>query len=164
MRFVPYLLYLFLIAFYRTILAELLSIMWVEIYLSALIVLLVALNKDCLTALWFGFAAGLIYDAPDPSYMGVHMIILAIIGVVAAQVKDHFNLESMKSRILLVLAGLFVYSIPRLLVYSHFGKSEFVGIFLQGPVLSVIYSALIGWIFFVTRSGRISYKKLKSLF
>lgn len=164
MRLIPYIIYLFLIAFYRTILADLFSLGWAEIYLTALIVLLVALKKDIYIALWFGFSAGIIFDAPGPQYLGVHMLILSIIGSVTAQLKDRFNLESMNSRVLLLLAGLFVYSLPRMIIYEHLNAGEILGFLLQGVLPSIVYTTLIGWLFFMFQTGQISYKKLKSLF
>ena len=110
MRFIPYILYLFLIAFYRTNLADLMTVSSISVYLTALIVILVALHKNHLTVVWFSFAAGLIYDAPDPSHMGVSMLILTAIGVAVSQAKDRFNLDSLKSRILLIMGGLMVYA------------------------------------------------------
>ena len=164
MRFIPYILYLFLIAFYRTILSDIFSFGWAEIYLAALLVMLVALSKDLYIALWFGFSAGIIYDAPEPMYLGVHMLFLSVIGAATAQLKVRFNLESLKSRVLLLLGGLFVYAIPRTLIYEQLESGEFLGFLLRGVLLSIVYSTLIGLVFFMFQSGQISYKKLKSLF
>jgi rod shape-determining protein MreD len=164
MQSIPYILYLLLIAFYRTNLVSIFSIGAIEIYLTALIVLLVALNKDYLTTLWFGFAAGLVYDAPDPSYLGVHMLILVTIGLAASQAKERLNLESMKSRLLLVISGLFVYSIPHILIYGTSGSSAFFLLLIQVALPSVIYSTVLGWLYFMIQSGRLSYARLKSIF
>lgn len=164
MRLIPYIIYLFMIAFYRTILAGLFSLGWAEIYLAALIVMLVALKKDIYIALWFGFSAGVIFDAPEPQYLGVHMLILSIIGSVTAQIKERFNLESMNSRVLLLLAGLFVYSLPRVFIYEHLNAGEILGFLLRGVLPSIVYTTLIGWLFFMFQTGQISYKKLKALF
>lgn len=164
MRFIPYILYLLLIAFYRTNLINLFSIGPAEIYCTALIVLLVALNKDYLTTIWFGFAAGLIYDAPDPSYLGVHMLILVIVGMAASHAKDRLNLESIKSRLLLVLSGLFVYCIPYTLIYATSGSGEFFRLFFQVAIPSVIYSTALAWLYFMVQTGRLTYARLKSIF
>ena len=164
MRFIPYILYLLMIAFYRTNLIGLFSIDGAEIYLTALMVLLVALNKDYLTALWFAFAAGLIYDAPDPSHLGVHMLILIGVGVAASEAKERVNLESIKSRLLLLILGLFIYSIPYTLIYATSGTSEFFRLMIRVALPSVLYSAVIGWMFFMIQTGRLSFKRLKSIF
>lgn len=164
MRFIPYLLYMLLIAFYRTNLLDLFAIGAIEIYLTALIVLLVALNKDFVTAVWFGFAAGLIYDAPHPSLLGVHMILLSAIAAAISQAKEHLNLESIQSRLLLILAGLLVYSVVYTLIYTTSGSSEFFRLLLPVTIPSVIYSAVVGWIYFMFHSGRLSYSRIKSIF
>ena len=164
MRVLPYALYLFLIAFYRTNLLSLFSIGPIQIYLSALLVILVALNKDDLTALWFGLAVGFIYDAPNPEFLGTHMIILSLVGIATSIIKQRFNLESMKSLILLVIVGLLVYSIPYTIIYVSTGAGEFFRFTVERSLGSVAYTALLGWLFFMFQSGRLSYQKLKSIF
>ena len=164
MRFLPYILYLLLIAFYRTNLMPVFSIGAVQIYLTALIVLLIALNKDYLTTLWFGFAAGLVYDAPDPSHLGIHMLLLVFIGASASEAKERLNLESIKSRLLLVVSGLFLYSIPHTLIYATSGISEFFRLLIEVAIPSVIYTAFLGWLYFMLQTGRLSYARLKSIF
>ena len=164
MRLVPYILYLLLIAFYRTNLIGLLSIGSAVIYLTALIVLLVALNKDYLTTLWFSFAAGLVYDAPHPAHLGVHCLILIILGLAATRAKERLNLDSLTSRLLLVLSGLFFYSLPYTLVYATSGTSEFFRALVGAAIPSVFYSAALGWLYFMIQTGRFSYARLKSIF
>ena len=164
MRFIPYILYLLLIAFFRTNLVALFTFGSAQIYLTALVVLLVALHQDDLTSLWFGFAAGLIYDAPDPEFMGASMIILSLLGVVTSIIKRRFNLDSLKGRVLLVVVGLLVYSIPYTIIYVSTGIGEFFESLVKGSFLSIIYTGLVGWIFFMFHSGHLSYKKIKSIF
>lgn len=164
MRGIPYILYLLLIAFYRTNLIGLFSIGEIHINLTALIVLLVALNKEYTTALWFAVAAGIVYDAPDPSHLGVHMIILSVISVVTSEVKERLNLDSIMSRVLLLTTGLLLYSIPQTLIYATSGASEFFRLMLSAAVPSTIYTAAFGWLFFMIQIGRLSYAKLKAMF
>ena len=164
MRYLPYILYLLLIAFYRTNLMELFSIGPARIYLTALLVILVALNKDDLTALWFGFFAGLVYDAPNPEYLGVHMVLLAVIGLTTSILKQRYNLDSMKSLVLLVIGALFVYSVPYTIIYVSTGAGEFFHSMGQSALLSILYSGFVAWLFFMIQSGRLSYQKLKSIF
>lgn len=163
MHFIPYLFYLLLIACYRTNLIGLLSIGAIEIYLTALIVLLVALNKDYLTTLWFAFAAGLIYDAPDPSHLGVQMLILILLGLAASHAKESLNLDSIKSRLLLLLAGLFLYSLPYTLIYATSGTAEFFRLLIRVAIPSALYSTVLGWFYFMFQTGRLSYARLKSI-
>jgi rod shape-determining protein MreD len=164
MKAIPYILYLLLIGFYRTLLVDPLSIGQAQIYLAALLVILVGLNKDDLTALWFGFAVGLVYDAITPDFMGAQMLILSVIGIGTAQAKNRFNLESQKSLVFLTGAGLLLFSIPYILIYGTSGISEFGTIFLKSALPSIIYTMFFGWLFFVFQSGQISFQKLKSIF
>ncbi len=164
MKLLPYLLYLLLIAFFRTNLHEVFAIGDIEIYLTPLLVLLVALNKHYLVALWFGAAAGLMFDAPDPRLLGVHMLFLALMGIFAAQMRERFNLDSLKSRVLLVLIGLLAYAIPYTLLYTTSGTSEFFRVIIMIGLPSVVYTTMVAWLFFMFQSGHLSYRKLKSLF
>jgi len=164
MRIIPYIVYLLLIAFYRTNLFELFSIGNIFIYLTALIVILVALHKDFVTTLWFAAAAGLVYDAPDPAHLGIQMSILVILSVGTSQAKESLNLDSIKSRLLLVLGALFVYSFPHTLVYATSGHENFFLLLVTVGLPSVVYTAVLAWLFFLIRSGHLSYTRLKSIF
>ncbi|MFH1701648.1 MAG: rod shape-determining protein MreD [Candidatus Zixiibacteriota bacterium] len=164
MKYIPFVLYLFLIGFYRTLLVDSLAIGGAQIYLTALIVILLSLNKNYLTALWFGFAAGIVIDALTPAFLGVQIIILSLIGIGAAQAKERFNLESLKSLILLVAIGLIAFSIPYQIIYVTSGASEFGGVLLRSTIPSIIYTLVVAWLYFLIHLGRISFKKLKTLF
>ncbi|MCK5124922.1 MAG: hypothetical protein KAR42_01595 [candidate division Zixibacteria bacterium] len=163
-RLIPYILYLYLIAMYRILLADALAIGPVQIYLTPLIVMLVALNKDYIISLWFGIAAGLIFDCIDPSHMGVQMIILSAMGIVTSRVKERFNLESQKSLVLLLATGLLIFTIPHTLIYTTSGFSEFGRIFIRVVIPGIIYSTSIGWLYFMIKTSRISFHKIKELF
>lgn len=164
MRAIPYILYLLLIACYRTLLVDPLTIGMAQIYLAALIVLLVALNKSFEEGLWFAIAAGLVYDAPDPSRLGVHMLIFAVLAVVTFQVKQRLNLDSMNSRMLVIAGGLLVYSISYTLIYLASGPSAFFMLFVQAAIPGTVYTAFFGWLFFMIQSGRLSYARIRSIF
>lgn len=163
-RLIPYILYLFLIALWRTLLVDVFSIGTAHVYLAALIVVLVALNKDYQTSLWFGFTVGVLYDAPDPAHFGVQMLVLSLLGMATAQTRERFNLESLKSLTLLVMVGVLIFSIPHMLIYGTSGTSEFWGLLFRVTLPSVLYTTAIGWLFFMLQSGRISFHKFKSLF
>jgi rod shape-determining protein MreD len=164
MRLIPYLLYLFLIAFDRTILADLVAIGPAQIYTAALLVLLVAQHKPYTTALWFGFAAGIVFGAADPSRMGIQMLVLAFLGALLAQLKVRFNLDSLRSRFLLLVGGLTVYAVLHTLFFTTSG-SEAVGYaFLRVALPSVTYSAVVAWLFLMIQTGRLSLAGMKALF
>jgi rod shape-determining protein MreD len=164
MRVIPYVVYLLLIACYRTLLAGVLSIGQAHIDLAALIVLLLALNKEEKETVWFALAAGLIYDAPDPSRLGVHALIFTVMAVMALQARERLNLDSIQSRLILVLAGLVFYSIPYTLIYPTSGSSEFFRSLWSAALPSIVYSAILAWIFFMAQSGRLSFARIRSIF
>jgi rod shape-determining protein MreD len=164
MRYIPFVLYLLLIGFYRTLLVDFLAIGSAQLYLTALIVILLSLRKNYLTALWFGFAAGVVFDALNPSYLGIQIIILSLIGIGTAQARERFNLESLRSLIFLVAIGLTIFSIPYTIIYATSGISEFGGVFLRSTIPSIFYTLVVACLYFMIHSDRISLKKLKSLF
>jgi len=164
MRIIPYLIYLLLIAFYRTVLIDWLSFGEMEIFLTPLMVLLIALYKSPFEALWFGLVAGLVFDAPDPSRLGVQMIILSALGIFTSQFKNRFNLDSMKGRLLLIAGGLVIYSIPYVLIYTTSGTEEFFARIAGMALPSIIYTSIAAWIFFLIKSGHLSYSRIKSIF
>lgn len=164
MSIIPYVLYLLLIACYRTLLSGLLSIGQAQIDLAALIVLLTALNKSDMEAVWFGVVAGLIYDAPDPSRLGVHALIFAVMAAATSQAKERLNLDSIQSRMILILGGLIFYSIPYTLIYPTSGTSEFFQLLWKAALPSIAYTAALAWIYFMLQSGRLSYARIRSIF
>lgn len=164
MRIVPYLLYLFLIAFDRTVLAGLMAIGPAQVYTAALLVLLVALHKPYTTALWFGVAAGIVFGAADPSRMGIQMLVLAFLGAALAQLKMRFNLDSLRSRFLLIVGGLVLYAGPHTLFFTTAGSGDVGYALLRAALPSVAYSAAIAWFFFMIQTGRLSLAGLKALF
>ena len=164
MRFVPYIIYLLAIACFRTLLIDLTAIGRAQILFTALVVLMVTLGKAYLPALWFAWVAGLVYDAPDPSHMGVHMLVLAILSIGTSYAKERLNLDSIKSLMVLLTAGLVVYSVPATLIYATSGSEGFFYLFLTTALPSVAYTAAIGWLFFMVRFGHLSWTKIKSIF
>jgi cell shape-determining protein MreD len=164
MRVIPYVLYLFLIAFDRTLLSGFIAIGPAQIYIAALLVLLVAQHKSYITALWFGLVAGIVFAAPDPSRMGIQMFVLAFLGAALAQMKVRFNLDSLRSRFLLLVGGLALYAVPHTLFFTTAGPDAVGFTFLRVALPSVAYSAVVGWIFFMIQTGHFSFAKLKTLF
>lgn len=164
MSLIPYTIYLFVIAFFRPQEHHVFSIAGAEIFVAPLLVMILALNKSSFVSLWFGVAAGLIYDSYDPSHMGVHLLILATLGLGVSIFKSQFSLESIKNRIIFISIGLLLYSIPYLLIYKTSGTSEFLAGFLTVSLPGVIYSAFVGGLFFMLQSGRLSFRNIKAMF
>jgi len=69
MTIIPYLIYLLLVALHVVILKDVTTIYTVPLNLSAFLVLAVTLYKDDMTAIWFGFFAGLVMAAGGFSWL-----------------------------------------------------------------------------------------------
>lgn len=154
MRAIPYLLCLFFIAFFYTNLSDLLAIGPARIMLVAAAVLFVALYREYLISLWFACAAGFVYDVRDPSHLGAHMLILAILSIATSFAREHFNLASIRSQIILLTIGLILYAVPTTLIYGTSGVTEFWGLLWSWAFPSIIYTAALSAAVLVLFSGR----------
>ena len=161
MRIVPYLLYLLLVAFHGVVLKEATAVAGVQLNLAAFLVLAVALYKREVTALWFGFAAGLTLGAGYPELVGWHALVLSMLGLVAYHVHRRVNLDSLYAKLLLMFAGVYAHNVVLLLI-------ERVDGFLLGLVspaaTGALYSEVMALVFFVFKEGKVTAQKVRSLF
>lgn len=161
MRILPYILYLFLIAFFEVILKNLTSIYGVSINLTALIVMLVAIYKSEVISLWFGFVAGLVMAAGAVEFHVLPALITSGLGLAAFHAWRRLNFESVYSKLLVVFIGTFLHYLLLLLVE---GGASFFYVVLIKALPGAIYTTVIAYFFFLIVEGRISYQKIKSLF
>lgn len=161
-RILPFLLYLWLVALHQVILDDAISIFGVvSINLPALVVLLVGLYKSELDACWFGFMVGLVAYAGTPSMMGWHALVMAIMGYLTFHSRAKINLESLYSKLLLVLGGVIVHNVVVLVMAG----SDGVFYLLATRVISgAVYTAIVAWIFFLFKEGKITFQKFKAIF
>lgn len=161
MKFIPYLLYLWLIGFHEVIGRDVTSIYGCTFNLAALILLLVAYYKAEVSAAWFGLLVGLVLSAGRLDMMGWNSVMFAAVGVGAYHVKERLNLDSMYARLLLILGGVLIINI---LTQVQFGLESVWFRLLTEMIPSAIYTTVIGWLFFLFKDGHITYKKVKSIF
>ena len=161
MRIIPYLIYLLIVAFYEVTLIDLTAVWGVTFDLPAIFVLGVALYKSEGTALWFGFAVGLVSGAATPTLMGWHGLITALLGLTAFHFRERLNLDSLWSKLLLVIAGTLVYNVMMAAVDGLDGYfRQLWTVILPGTV----YTAIVAWIFFLFKEKRVTIQKIKALF
>jgi rod shape-determining protein MreD len=161
MRVIPYILYLLLVAMHVVIWRDITSIYGVTVSLSALLVVLVALYKDFVTAAWFGFFAGLVSAAALPHLLGWYALIMAGLAVAVSYTKEQLNLDTIRPRLLLVAGGILLYNLVSLGVSRSGG---FLTLSWTSAVLGAAYTTLIAWLFFLVKEGVITVKKIKSIF
>jgi len=161
-RVIPYLIYLVLIAFHVVILQSATSIYTASIDFPALVVLAVAIYKDDIPATWFGFVAGLVaFAGGPPSQLGWQGLIMAALALVACQIRDRMNLESLRAKLLLVLAGILVHNTAVLLVSQADGfLLNLVTYVLAGSV----YTAVLAWLFFLLKERILTAEKIRAIF
>ena len=161
MRIIPYLIYLLIIAMFVVIFKDLTQIGAVALNLPALIVMLVGLYKEELPAAWFGFATGLVATAAYTTAMGWNALILAILALAACHVRERLNLDSMKAKMLVVLAGVLLHNFASVVIYRP--DSVWHGMITVAP-LGALYTSVFGWLFFLFKEGKITYAKIRSIF
>ena len=161
MKAVPYILYLLLIAFYLTILSDLISIFGIRFDLVAMLVVLVGLFKNETVALWFALSVALVAGTQRLDIMPWEMLVLGGGALIVNQVSLRVNLESVMSR--LIVVGVFVFF--HQIIQSLFISYESIFYSLYKIILpSVLYALVVAWLFFRIKDGNITWLKIKSLF
>lgn len=160
-KYIPYLLYLWLIAFFQVILKDATAIYGVSINLPMLLVMLVAVYKSEMATIWFGLFVGLTAYAGSGFNLGYQVFYFCVFGFLAYHLRERLNLESLFARLLLVISGVFAHNL--IMVLTETPDKFLVEIFLRA-LPSAVYTTIIAWFFFMVREERITYKKFKSIF
>jgi len=161
MRILPYILYLFLFAFYRTILVDIIEISGVGIDMAALLVVLVAIYKSETVTLWFALCMGIMAGAQQFELMPWEILFLTGLAVFANEVSARVNLESKSSRLLIVAIFVFVHKIIVTLIIAY---KDIVYLLWRDILPTLLYTSIAALIFFGIKDGNISWKKVKALF
>ena len=157
----PYLLYLLLIAMHEVIWKELSGLYFVALNLPAMIVALVAIYKSESAAAWFGFLAGLVLAATNPDKMGWHALFLAALAVGVFHIREKLNLESIYSKILLIVGSVLVHNVASIIIN---GTDRFFYMLWMYCLPSAAFTTVLAWIFFLFKERRVTAEKLKSVF
>jgi len=161
MRAVPYLLYLLLIAMHQVIWRDVTSIFGVEINLTAFMVVLVALYKTEMIAVWFGFLAGVVMASGNPAMIGWHAFALAVLGLIAYHVSERLNLESLYARLLLVSGIVFIHNFLKLLIDQ---TGDLFYLFWTSVITGALYTTILALLFFAIKERKITVQRLKAFF
>jgi rod shape-determining protein MreD len=161
MKVIAYILYLFLIGLYQVIFRDITGIYGASINLAAFIVLAVAIYKSELAAAWFGFAAGVVLAAGNPPLMGWQALSLSLLGVLAYNVKERLNLESLYAKILLIFGGVFLHNVVTLIID---GGDAFLYRLVSESLTGAIYTSALAIVFFIFKEEVVTPAKVKSVF
>lgn len=160
-KFIPFILYLLLIAMHNVIFRDATAICTASIDLPGLLVLIVAIYKREIVATWFGFAAGLVMAAERPDLFGWHALVLAALGLAAYHVRERVNLESCYAKLLLIFGGVLIHNALWLAIY---GGQGFMYLFVVSAMTGAAYTTVVGWVFFLFKDNKITWQKIKALF
>lgn len=160
-KYLPFVLYLWLIAFHEVILKDATSIFGVMINLPILVVLMVAVYKSEMTSVWFGFFVGLTAFAGSGFTLGYQVFIFCAFGYLGYHIRERMNLDSLYARLLLVVAGVFLHNLILMVMVA---ADNFIYEFITSVLPGALYTTIIAWLFFMVKEERITYKKFKSIF
>ena len=160
-RLIPYILYLFLLGCHQVVLDDLTSLFGAHILLAPLLIVLVALYKAELTTVWFGFCVGLVATLGAPSAMGAQALVAAALGMAAYQMRVRLNIESLYSRLLLLLVIVMTYDLAWLLINRTDGDGWLAMLY---ALSNTLLTTFVGWIFLLIKDGRLTLSRLKSIF
>jgi hypothetical protein len=161
MKVIPYILYLYLLAFHETVLSDLIGVYGATVNLVVLMVVMVALYRNVSTALWFAACAAIIVGTPHPGLMTWQMLTLVTLSLVVSRISGRVNLESLSSRLLILGGFLLIHQG----VISFLTSSDNPLFVIYRMILpTAVYSLVIGWIIFLMIDGRVTWRKVKALF
>lgn len=160
MRVIPFIFYLFLIAFFDVVLEGPTTFFDAAINVPAIFVLIVAIYKPEIVVVWFGFGVGVVLSAGNPMLIGWHALALAAMAFAAFQVKERLNLASVYSKVYLIFGGILVHNLMTTLIEQPEGIAYLFWTVLTGAA----YSAVFGWLFFLFKEGHFTISKIRSLF
>jgi cell shape-determining protein MreD len=150
-----------MIGLYAVVLRDITSIYTASINLAALLVLVVALYKTELTAIWLGFLTGLVLTAGSPGTIGWYGLMYGGLGLVGYHVRERLNLESLYAKLLLVFGGTLLVNI---LVLPISGTDAFFYRLATVALAGAVYTTAVGYVFFLFKEDVITFKKIKSIF
>lgn len=160
-RVIPFVLYLFLIAMHEVIVRDATTIYSAAIDLPGLLVLVVAIYKPEIICTWFGFAAGLVLTAGNPDLFGWHALAMSALGLATYHFRERLNLESLFSKLVLILGGVLLHGT---LVLAINGGAGFLYLWLVSVLPSAVYTTAVGWVFFLFKDKMITFQKVKAVF
>lgn len=143
MTLLPYIGLLFLIGFFEVILRAPLTIWNAQMELPIMLVVLVAMYQDDLTALWFGFFAGLVAGAGNIALVGLSSLVFAGIGYASYHLRNRLNLASRPARLLLVIVAVLLFRLTFLIIDP--GQRQLPMLWMQ-ILPSLIFSSLVAWL------------------
>jgi hypothetical protein len=160
-KYLPYLIYLTIIAGHHTLTSDITSIFGASINLAGIMVILVAVFKTEMAAIWFGFAAGLVVGTGQVPDMGWHTMSLALLGMASYHVKESMNIESLYSRVAVLLCGLIAHNLFMALALN---SGDFIHLTWSWAIPGAIYSSLVAWLILMIRDGSLSPRSFRSIF
>jgi hypothetical protein len=160
MRIIVYIFLLYLIAFYYTMMAEVLTIYGVALDLVGLVVAMVAIYRGTTASLWFGVSAAIVAATMRPDLMSWQILSLAGMAVIINQISIRLNLDSILSRLAVMAIFLLVHNI---VITLKITSEDFFFVSYRFILPGVVYTLVVGWVAFSIIDGVFGLKRSDSL-
>ena len=157
---IGYLLYLVLIAFHEVIFRGATSIAGCSIDLTAIIVFSVALYRTEGETVWFALIAAMVMSAGVPLSMGYHALTLMVISVVIFHAREQLNIESMVTRLAMLIMGVLLHNI---LMLAFLRPPDFFHQLWRFALPGTVYTGAISYLIYTLIVARFSGQRSRSL-
>ncbi len=148
----------FLMAFYNTMLSEMISIYGVTIDLSVVLVTLVAFSANEFKATWFAILLAIVASTQRLDMMPWEVGSLAVIAIGVNTISVRMNLDSVASKLILMGCSVLAHNI---LISAVFSLDSFNFVLVRYILPGVIYSLVLGWVFIVVGKGLAGFGRIR---
>ena len=138
----------FLAAFCQTILANITAILGIAPDFAMIIIMLIVLRREFLTAYPAVLMVALIVDALNPETFGFGAFLRFGLAVVIYELKQHMNLEMLSTRLYTLVGAEFVFQLLYQLIANSFDLGTVAQVYFEGSLPTLAYTALVGFIVF----------------
>lgn len=158
MKAILFIFSLFLMAFYNTMLSDMISIYGVSIDLPVALVTLAAFYSNEFGATWFAILLAIVASTQRLDSMPWEMASLAGIAVAVNMISVRMNLDSVASKLILMGCSVLAHNILMTIVFSF---ENFYFVLLRYILPGVVYSLILGWVIIVVGRGLLGLGRVR---
>ena len=92
---------------------------------------------------------------------GWYALLMALIGLLAYHVRVRVNLENLYSRLAIVFSGVLIHN-AAVLILS--GSDDLINLLVSRALTGAVYTTFVGWLFFLIKESKITFRKFKAIF
>jgi rod shape-determining protein MreD len=134
---------------YQSFFSELFKLKGVKFDLPILLIVYLAILRGSKEGALFGFSIGFLLDIFNPHFLGLGALIKCFIGFFVGNFKETLFLESIFSKVVILLLAVFINDLFYILISSGFGFQRTFEVLWYDSLLSGLYTCLWGFFLFV---------------